>query len=124
MKSSKWYMLVIVLLLGAFVLAACGGKPATPPAQPPAATEAPAVAEPTEAPAAQPTEAPAAQPTEAPAVEEPAGLASDPSKTMGELLAANPNFSTLSDLLKTAVPTNAGPGTTGATRPSKSPRSR
>ncbi|HNS38751.1 MAG TPA: extracellular solute-binding protein [Promineifilum sp.] len=114
MKSSKWYMLVIVLLLGAFVLAACGGKPATPPAQPPAATEAPAVAEPTEAPAAQPTEAPAVEPTEAPAVEEPAGLASDPSKTMGELLAANPNFSTLSDLLKTAgieEPATDSPGT-------------
>lgn len=101
MKSSKWYMLVIVLLLGAFVLAACGGKPATP-AEPPAAvaTEAPAPA-PTEAPAVVATEAPAPAPTEAPA-EAAITLKSDTSKTMLELLGSDPNFSKLVDALKAA----------------------
>lgn len=101
MKNTKWYLLVVVLLLGAFALAACGGKPATP-----AATEAPA-AQPTEAPAApEPTEEPAApEPTEAPTevpVAEPVTLASDTSKSVFALLSENPDFSTLSEAITAA----------------------
>ncbi|MBP6015731.1 MAG: extracellular solute-binding protein [Candidatus Promineofilum sp.] len=100
MKNTKWYLIMVVLLLGAFALVACGGGTTETTEQPVATeaavepvvepTEMPAVEEPTEMPA---TEEPAAEPTEA-AVEEPA-LASDTSKTMAELLSADPNFSTL-----------------------------
>ena len=101
MRNTKWYLFVVVLLLGAFVMAACGGgaqeaAPTEAPAEEP--TEAPAE-EPTEAPAEEPTEAPAEEPTEAPAeeptAEEAMGIMSDTSKTITELLAADPNFSTL-----------------------------
>ena len=33
MKNTKWYMLVVVLLLGAFTLAACGGGQEATPTQ-------------------------------------------------------------------------------------------
>ncbi len=59
-KSFK--MIFFVLVLGALLLAACGGGQET--VEP---TEAPTV-EPTEAPVVEPTEAPTAEPTEAPVV--------------------------------------------------------
>jgi arabinogalactan oligomer/maltooligosaccharide transport system substrate-binding protein len=96
MKNTKWYLLVVVLLLGAFVLVACGGG-ATETTEEPVATEAapaptdePVVEEPTDVPA---TEAPA--PTDVPVVEETAELMSDTSKSIATLLSENPNFSTL-----------------------------
>ena len=104
MKNTKWYLFVVVLLLGAFALAACGGGTTETTEQPVATEEAPAVEEPTEAPEVveEPTEAPAEEPTEAPAEEpteevaaEESMLASDTSMTMVELLSADPNFSTL-----------------------------
>lgn len=71
---NKRMLLLSLLIVGAMVLAACGGQPTPAPAAPAAPTEAPAA----EAPAAEatPTEAPAeeAAPTEAPA-EEPAAAA-------------------------------------------------
>jgi len=101
MKNTKWYMLVIMLLLGAFVLVACGGG-ATETTEEPVATEAPAepteepaMEEPTEEPAMEePTEEPAPEPTEA-MVEETAELMSDTSKSIATLLSENPDFSTL-----------------------------
>jgi maltose-binding protein MalE len=123
MKNTKWYLLVVVLL-GAFVLAACGGgaQEAAPTEAPveevapteeaaPEPTEAPAE-EPTEAPAEEPTEAPAEEPTEAPAEE--MGLMSDTTKTMTEVLAADPNFSTLLEALAASEltePAADAPGT-------------
>jgi len=100
MKNTKWYLLVVVLLLGAFVLVACGGG-ATETTEEPVATTAveepvveptdePVVEEPTDVPA---TEAPA--PTDVPVVEETAELMSDTSKSIATLLSENPNFSTL-----------------------------
>jgi branched-chain amino acid transport system substrate-binding protein len=59
-KRSKLYTLFAVLLGLSIILSACGAP----------ATEAPAPAEPTQAPAEQPTQAPAEQPTEAPAEEQ------------------------------------------------------
>jgi len=105
MKNTKWYLFIVVLLLGAFALVACGGgaqeaAPTEEAAPVEEATAAPEVVEPTEAPAeeptAVPTEAPAEEPTMAPTEEAAAEmmLASDTSKTMSELLASDPNFST------------------------------
>ena len=110
MKNTKWYLLIVVLLFGAMALVACGGG-TTETTEQPAATEAAAEpteavvepteapAEPTEEPAAEPTEEPAAEPTEAPTEEAAApsemALASDTTKTIAELLATDPNFSTL-----------------------------
>jgi len=103
MKNTKWYLLIVVLLLSAMALVACGGGTET--TEQPAATEA-AVEEvvepteemveevaPTEEPAPEPTEEVAAEPTEEMAAE--MTLASDTTKTMTELLAGDPNFSTL-----------------------------
>ena len=103
MKNTKWYLLVVVLLLGAFALAACGGGTTETTEQPVATEEAPAVEEPTEAPEVveepteAPTEAPAEVATEAPteAPAEASMLASDTTMTMVELLSADPNFSSL-----------------------------
>jgi arabinogalactan oligomer/maltooligosaccharide transport system substrate-binding protein len=94
MKNTKWYMLVVVLLLGAFTLAACGGGQEATPTQAPAPTEEAAPA-PTDEPAPEPTDEPAPEPTEAPATEAPAEttLAGDTSMTMLELLATDPNYS-------------------------------
>ena len=106
MKNTKLYLLIVVLLLGAMALVACGGGE-TETTEQPVATEAAAepteemVAEPTEEMAAEPTEEMAAEPTEevaAEPTEEMAAemtLASDTTKTMTELLAGDPNFSTL-----------------------------
>jgi maltose-binding protein MalE len=123
MKNTKWYLLVVALLLGAFVLAACGGgaQEATPTEAPveevapteeaaPEPTEEPAP-EPTEAPAEEPTEAPAEEPTEAPAEE--TALMSDTSKTIGELLGADPNFSTLVEAMTAAGITEPAPDAPG-----------
>ena len=104
MKNTKWYLFIVVLLLGAFALVACGGgaqeaaptEEAAPVEEP---TAEPEVVEPTEEPAPEPTEAPAEEPTAAPepteAPAEVTALASDTSMTMVELLSANPDFSTL-----------------------------
>ena len=94
MKNTKWYMLVVVLLLGAFTLAACGGGQEATPTQAPAPTEE-AAPEPTDEPAPEPTDEPAPEPTEVPATEAPAEttLAGDTSMTMLELLATDPNYS-------------------------------
>ena len=98
MKNTKLYLLIVVLLLGAMALVACGGGE-TETTEQPVATEAAAepteemVAEPTEEMAAEPTEEMAAEPTEevaAEPTEEMAAemtLASDTTKTMTELLA-------------------------------------
>ncbi|MEJ2746676.1 MAG: extracellular solute-binding protein [Anaerolineae bacterium] len=72
MKNKKWYLLLVMMLLGAFMLVACGGNQ---PAAEPTAEAAPAVQEPateapTEAPMEEPTEVPMEEPTEAP-MEEP-----------------------------------------------------
>ena len=64
MKNTKWYLFIVVLLLGAFALVACGGgaqeaaptEEAAPVEEP---TAEPEVVEPTEEPAPEPTEAPA-----------------------------------------------------------------
>ena len=82
MKNTKLYLLIVVLLLGAMALVACGGGE-TETTEQPVATEA--AAEPTEEMVAEPTEEMAAEMT----------LASDTTKTMTELLAGDPNFSTL-----------------------------
>jgi maltose/maltodextrin transport system substrate-binding protein/arabinogalactan oligomer/maltooligosaccharide transport system substrate-binding protein len=107
MKNTKWYMLVVVLLLGAFMLVACGGG-TTETAEEPVATEAPeepteepAMEEPTEEPAPEPTEEPAPEPTEE-MVEETAELMSDTSKSIATLLSENPNFSTLVEAITAA----------------------
>ncbi|MBP6802774.1 MAG: extracellular solute-binding protein [Chloroflexi bacterium] len=83
--NKKWYLLLVLALLAALALVACGGgttetavEPTAAPVEEPAATEAaPAeeVAAPTEAPteAVEPTAEPVAEATEAPAVVEPAG---------------------------------------------------
>ena len=101
MKNSKRYLLVVLLLLGAIALVACGGGQTAAPTEVPVAapTEAPAPA-PTDEPAPAPTEAPA-EPTEAPVVEAPT-LASDTSKTMLELLATDPNFSKFVEAMNAA----------------------
>ncbi len=104
MKNTKWYLFMVVLLLGAFALAACGGGTT----ETPAATEAAPVApEPTAEPVMEATEMPAMEEPTAEMAEEPTaeateemaeeemGLMSDTSKTMSELLSADPNFSTL-----------------------------
>lgn len=83
MKNRKWYLLLVMMLMGALLLAACGGaEPVEEPAvEEPATAEEPVVEEPAaEEPAAEepaveePTEEPAAEPTEVPA-EEPAAAA-------------------------------------------------
>ncbi len=107
MKNTKWYLLVVVLLFGALMLAACGGG-TTETTEEPVATEAaaeptaePVVEEPTAEPVAEePTAEPVAEePTAEPTAEAEApaevALASDTTKTMTELLAGDPNFSTL-----------------------------
>ena len=95
MKNTKWYLFMVVLLLGAFALAACGGGTTETTATPVATDVAP---EPTEEvmeePTAEMAEEPTAEATEEMAEEE-MGLMSDTSKTMAELLSADPNFSTL-----------------------------
>lgn len=75
MKKSKFYALLIMLLLGALVLAACGGneEPAPEPEAPAeeaAPAEEEAAPEPTEEPMEEPTEEPMEEPTEEP-MEEP-----------------------------------------------------
>jgi maltose-binding protein MalE len=73
MKNKKLYLLLIVMLMGAFVLAACGG---TEPAVEEPVVEEPAVEEPAaeepvvEEPAEEPTDEPMEEPTEEP-MEEP-----------------------------------------------------
>lgn len=73
--NKRWYLLLVVLLMGALMLAACGGTAEEPAAEEPVAeqpAEEPAAEEPepTEAPMEEPTEAPVEEPTEAP-MEEP-----------------------------------------------------
>ena len=103
MKNTKWYLFMVVLLLGAFALAACGGGTTETTATPVATDVAPepteeVMEEPTEEvmeePTAEMAEEPTAEATEEMAEEE-MGLMSDTSKTMAELLSADPNFSTL-----------------------------
>lgn len=107
MKSSKWYMLVIVLLLGAFVLAACGGGATETPTEEAVAapTDVP-VEEPTDEPAPEPTDEPAPEPTDEPAeepvAEEAPALASDTSRTMADLLGDDPNFSRFLEAMEAA----------------------
>ncbi len=104
MKNTKWYLLIAVLLLGAMALVACGGGTTeTPAATEAAAAPTEVMVEPTEEmaapteemvePTAEPTEA-MAEPTEEMATGE-VMLTSDTSKTMSEVLAEDPNFSTL-----------------------------
>lgn len=59
--NKKWYLFLIVMLIGALTLVACGGNETNEPAAP-EATEAP-MEEPTEAPMEEPTEAPMADTT-------------------------------------------------------------
>ena len=62
----------------------------------------------------EPTEEPAPEPTEEPAMEEEMGLMSDTSMTMTELLASDPNFSTLVEAFTASgltEPTAEAPGT-------------
>ncbi len=75
MKNKKLYLLLVMLLVGVMVLAACGGDTTEEPAvEEPAVVEEPAaeepMEEPTEVPMEEPTEAPMEEPTEAP-MEEP-----------------------------------------------------
>ena len=123
MKNTKWYLLIVVLLLGAMALVACGGG-ATETTEQPVATEAAEepVVEPTEEMVEEPTEEPMEEPTEE-MVEEPTDemaetgemtLASDTSMTMAQLLASDPNFSTLVEALtasELAEPTAEAPAT-------------
>ena len=119
MKNTKWYLFIVVLLLGAFALVACGGgtqeaaptEEAAPVEEP---TEAPAVEEPTEEPMEEPTEAPAEEPTEVPTEEaaapaEEMALMSDPSKSIATLLSEDPNFSTLVEAITVAGLEEPGP---------------
>ena len=119
MKNTKWYLLIVVLLLGTMALVACGGGTET--TEQPVATEAaeePVVepteevmAEPTEEVMAEPTEEVAAEPTEEMA-EEPAGemtLASDTSKSIATLLSEDENFSTLVAAITAAGIAEPGP---------------
>ena len=64
MKNTKWYLLIVVLLLGTMALVACGGGTET--TEQPVATEAAeeVMAEPTEEVMAEPTEEMMAEPTE------------------------------------------------------------
>ena len=108
MKNTKWYLLIVVLLLSAMALVACGGG-TTETTEQPVATEAAAepteevveepteevMEEPTEEVMEEPTEEVAAEPTEEMAETGEMTLASDTTKTMAELLGADPNFSTL-----------------------------
>ncbi len=69
MKNKKLYVLLVMLLMGALLLTACGGSDDTDePAANEAATNETA-AEPTDVPAPEPTDKPAPEPTEAPAPE-------------------------------------------------------
>jgi len=72
MKYNRLFLLVIVLLMGALVLSACGGgeEAAEAPAEEAAEVAEEPMAEPTEAPMEEPTEAPMEEPTEEP-MEEP-----------------------------------------------------
>ena len=119
MKNTKWYLLIVVLLLGTMALVACGGGTET--TEQPVATEAaeePVVepteevmAEPTEEVMAEPTEEMAAEPTEEMA-EEPTGemtLASDTSKSIATLLSEDENFSTLVAAITAAEIAEPGP---------------
>lgn len=76
MKNKKLYLLLVMLLMGVMVLAACGGNTAEEPAVEEPVVEEPAAEEPVaeepaaEEPMEEPTEAPMEEPTEAP-MEEP-----------------------------------------------------
>jgi arabinogalactan oligomer / maltooligosaccharide transport system substrate-binding protein len=74
MKNTKWTVLLVMLLMGALLLSACGGgeepAPEPAPAEQPAEEVAPAPEEPAEEPMAEPTEEPMEEPTEEP-MEEP-----------------------------------------------------
>jgi maltose/maltodextrin transport system substrate-binding protein/arabinogalactan oligomer/maltooligosaccharide transport system substrate-binding protein len=119
MKNTKWYLLIVVLLLGTMALVACGGGTET--TEQPVATEAAAepteevMAEPTEEVMAEPTEEAMAEPTEeamAEPTEEMAGemtLASDTSKSIATLLSEDPNFSTLVAAITAAEIAEPGP---------------
>ena len=67
MKNKKWYLLLVMMLMGALLLAACGG---TEPAVEEPAVEEPVVEEEASAeePADEPTEVPAEEPAAAPTV--------------------------------------------------------
>ena len=119
MKNTKWYLLIVVLLLGTMALVACGGGTET--TEQPVATEAAeevmaepteeVMAEPTEEMMAEPTEEVMAEPTEEMA-EEMAGemtLASDTSKSIATLLSEDPNFSTLVAAITAAEIAEPGP---------------
>src|SRR5581483_2530595 len=79
LSRPRFFSLVLLFVIVAGLLAACGGSAPAPASQPTAApaaepTTAPAAAAPTAAPAAaEPTAAPAAEPTAAPAAEPASG---------------------------------------------------
>ena len=91
---SKSKLTLIVLLILALMLVACGGGTATP-TEAPVATEAP-MEEPTEAPMEEPTEAPMEEPTEAP-MEEPIDEVMEPCAptTDGSLAGVDPRGQTI-----------------------------
>ena len=114
MKNTKWYLLIVVLLLGAMALVACGGG-TTETTEQPVATEAAeepveevvepteeVMEEPTEEVMEEPTEEVAAEPTEEMAETGEMTLASDTTMTMAELLGSDPNFSTLVEAMTAA----------------------
>ena len=95
MKRKQWRVVLILLLIGALTLVACGGATQDPTEVPEEPTEAPMepteepMEEPTEEPAEEPTEEPAEEPTEEPAeepTEEPAEEPTEEPAPEGDLL--------------------------------------
>lgn len=87
MNEKKWYLLVVLFLLGSLVLVACGGETTPEPVAQP--TEA-AVVDPTEAPMEEPTEEPMEEPTEEPMEEPTEEPAEEPAEEPTEEAAEEP----------------------------------